>query len=232
MTDNMVVGREAWIVARKALLEEEKALTHAREALAAKRRGLPWVKLEKDYQFEGEKGPVSLAALFGPHRQLVIQHFMFGPDWEEGCPSCSFMADGYSQQLPHLAARDVAMVAVSRAPLTKLLAYRKRLGWLFPWVSSLGSDFNVDFQVSFPKDGNGVEQFYNYEPKIYDSEEMPGISTFYKNDAGEIFHTYSTFNRGLDDFIMAYRFLDIVPRGRDEEGLSDSMDWVKRRDKY
>jgi len=233
MTQHAIVDSATWIEARKVLLKEEKALTKAREALAEKRRQLPWTLVAKPYEFEGESGTCGLSDLFGDNSQLIVQHFMFGPDWEEGCPSCSFMADGYSQLQPHLDARDVTMVAVSRALLPKLLAYRKRLGWSFPWVSSLGSDFNFDFNVSFENEAheNGTA-VYNYRPTTFSSEEMPGISAFFKDEDGAIFHTYSCYARGLDEFIGTYRFLDAAPKGRDEGALPFPMAWVKRRDQY
>ncbi len=233
MAEHQIVDAEAWLVARRELLDAEKAMTQAREALAEQRRALPWTPVGKEYEFVGESGGCTLSELFDGKDQLIVQHFMFGPDWDEGCPSCSLMADGHNQNEPHLAARGVAFAAVSRAPIEKLLAYRERMGWQFPWVSSLGSDFNFDFHVSF--DGAESEQgdvFYNYRPSKFPSSEAPGISVFARDAAGKIFHTYSSYARGLDDFIMAYRFLDIVPKGRDEAALSHPMAWVRRHDQY
>jgi predicted dithiol-disulfide oxidoreductase (DUF899 family) len=231
--EHRLVGANEWLKARRLLLEEEKALTRAREALAERRRALPWIKIENAYEFFSESGKCSLGDLFQGKSQLIVQHFMFGPDWAEGCPSCSYMADSYGQMSHHLSARDVAFVAVSRAPLDRLLAYRDRMGWQFQWVSSLESGFNFDFNVSF--DDSAVkkgETIYNYRPSTFPSEEAPGVSVFFKDEAGTVFHTYSSYARGLDDFIMTYRFLDIVPKGRDEDAFAYPMEWVHRHDQY
>jgi predicted dithiol-disulfide oxidoreductase (DUF899 family) len=228
-----VVGREEWLAARKAHLDAEKQFTRARDALAAARRGLPWVKLEKDYVFEGPDGAETLADLFAGHDQLIVYHFMMGPDWEEGCPSCSYLADHFDGALHHLPARGVAMVAASRAPLASIEAYRRRMGWRFKWVSSLGSDFNFDYHVSHtPEEIASKQVAYNYTVGESPSAEMPGLSVFAKGDDGAVYHTYSSYGRGLDIFIGAYNLLDTVPKGRDEAGLPWSMAWVRRHDRY
>lgn len=232
MPDNRIVSREDWRAARTALLEREKEFTRARDALSKARRELPWEKVEKDYRFDTADGEKSLAELFGGRGQLIVQHFMFGPDWAEGCPSCSFWADGYDGFQIHLAHRDVAMVTVSRAPLEKLLAYRKRMGWTFEWVSSLRSDFNRDFNVSFtPAELESGKAEYNYAKRGFPSEEAPGISVFARTEQG-VFHTYSCYARGLDMMNAAYHYLDLVPKGRDEAGLPYSMAWLRRHDAY
>lgn len=233
MDDHPVVSRDEWLRARKDFLTKEKEFTRLRDELSAERRALPWVKVDKDYVFQGPDGTESLADLFGDKSQLVVYHFMFGPDWQEGCKNCSFCADNYDGVTGHLAHRDVSFVAVSRGPLDKLLAYRKRMGWGFKWVSSEGSDFNFDFQVSFTPDAMAKgEVYYNYHTTEFPSEEAPGLSVFYKNAAGEIFHTYSCYARGLDMLLGAYHFLDVVPKGRDEAGLNYSMEWIHRHDQY
>lgn len=228
-----IVSREAWLEARKALLDRERALTRERDALAAARRSLPWVEVTEDYRFESENGTVGLPDLFGGRSQLIVSHFMFGPDWEAGCPSCSFWADGYDPMVVHLAARDVAFAAVSRAPLASLLTYRDRMGWRFPWVSSLASRFNMDFGVSFDEDALAAGPVsYNYRETPMRGSEAPGLSTFCKDEAGRLFHTYSCYSRGLDAMNTAYQLLDIVPKGRDEQDLPFPMTWVRRRDEY
>jgi len=233
LTNHPVVSREQWLVKRKELLRKEKELTRLRDRLAAERRDLPRVRLERNYFFDAPGGKVSLADLFAGRRQLVIYHFMFGPDWQEGCPSCSYVSDHIDAALPHLAARDVTVTMVSRAPLAKLEAFKKRLGWHFNWVSSHGNDFNADFHVSFTKEEMAKGKVdYNYTQQEFPSEEAPGLSVFYKNAAGEIFHTYSTFGRGLDQLVGTYTILDLVPKGRDEDGLEFSMAWVRYHDRY
>ncbi len=234
MEPHKVVSHDEWIAARKAYLVEEKAFSHARDALARKRRELPWEKVEKNYSFDTPQGKKSLADLFGGKSQLIVYHFMLGPGWEAGCPSCSYLADHFDGAVVHLAQRDVSFVVVSRAPLGEIAAFQRRMGWRFKWVSSFGSDFNQDYQVSFtPQEKAGGKVFYNYEfIDSFPSEERPGASVFYKNDAGEIFHTYSTYGRGLDILIGTYHFLDLTPKGRDEEGLAWSMAWVRHHDRY
>jgi len=224
---------EQWLVKRKELLGKEKELTRLRDQLAAERRDLPWVRLERNYFFDAPGGKVSLADLFAGRRQLVIYHFMFGPDWQEGCPSCSYVSDHIDAALPHLAARDVTVTMVSRAPIGKIETFKKRMGWHFNWVSSHDTDFNADFHVSFTKEEMARGKVnYNYTEQEFPSEEAPGLSVFYKNAAGEIFHTYSSFGRGLDVLLGTYMILDLVPKGRDEDGLEFSMAWVRYHDRY
>jgi predicted dithiol-disulfide oxidoreductase (DUF899 family) len=233
MTPPRIVCQEEWLDARKAFLAKEKQFTRTRDELARQRRELPWVKVEKPYTFDAPEGRVSLADLFGGKGQLVVYHFMLGPDWEEGCPSCSFWADNYNGVDVHLAHRDTALVAVSRAPLAKIEAYKKRMGWTFRWVSSAGSDFNFDFGVSFDaaKRVEG-ERNYNYGSIAFNGEEAPGLSVLCRGEDGAIYHTYSTYARGLDMFNAAYQMLDLTAKGRDEAGLPWPMAWVKRHDRY
>lgn len=233
MQNHQVVSGEAWLAARKKLLAKEKEFTRLRDQLSEARRELPWQKVDKEYVFDGPNGKETLADLFDGRSQLVIYHFMYGPDWEEGCPSCSFWADNFNGIDIHLKHRDITMVAVSRAPLETLDAYKQRMGWNFKWVSSLASDFNFDFNVSFtPEEMEKGEMNYNYETRKFPSEEGPGISVFYKNEMGEVFHTYSCFARGLDMLNGAYHYMDLAPKGRDEEDLPYSMAWLSRRDQY
>ena len=231
-----IVSEKEWLAARKALLAKEKEFTQARDALSAERRTLPWVKVEKPYVFDTPQGKQTLADLFGGKRQLIIYHFMLGPGWEEGCSSCSYLADHFDGALIHLAHRDVAFVVVSRAPLPEIEAYKKRMGWRFPWVSSFGNDFNFDYHVSFSKDELAKgEIFYNYdviEDPQYQNDELPGASVFYKDTSGTVFHTYSAYARGLDILVGTYNFLDLVPKGRDEDELPWTMAWVRRHDEY
>jgi predicted dithiol-disulfide oxidoreductase (DUF899 family) len=233
MQPHKIVSHDEWIAARKAYLAEEKTFTRARDALSKKRRELPWEKVGKNYVFDTPDGKQSLADLFGGKSQLIVYHFMLGPGWEAGCPSCSFLADHFDGAAIHLAQRDVRFVVVSRAPLAEIETFKKRMGWKFKWVSSFGSDFNHDYQVSAsPEEKTVGKVFYNYEETTFPSEERPGASVFFKNAAGEVFHTYSTYGRGLDMFLGAYHFLDIAPKGRDEDGLAFSMAWVRHHDKY
>ena len=228
-----IVSREVWIAARKEHLAKEKEFTRLRDQLSELRRQLPWVKVDKEYVFEGPNGNESLSDLFEGRSQLIIYHFMFGPTWDEGCPSCSFLADHFGGSIVHLNHRDVTMVTVSRAPLEILEDYSKRMGWKFKWLSSLGSDFNYDYYVSFAGDGSeNYEVYYNYKIGKFPSDEAPGVSVFYKDKNGDIFHTYSSYARGLDMLIGAYHYLDLVPKGRDEAELSYSMAWVRRHDQY
>ncbi len=234
MNTNKQVSREDWIEARKALLAEEKQLTRARDALAQKRRELPWVKIGKPYFFEGPAGRMSLGDLFGDKSQLIIQHFMFGPDWEEGCVGCSFLADHADSANLHLQHHDVSVVVVARAPLAKLQAYKRRMDWKFLWVSSLGSDFNFDFHVSFTPEqiaqGRALVNYQFGDPGI---EEIGGHSCFYRDESGAIFHTYSAFARGDEGLIGAYGYLDMAPKGRNETGpRHDLGDWVRHHDRY
>jgi predicted dithiol-disulfide oxidoreductase (DUF899 family) len=233
MTQHAVVSKAEWIEARKAHLAREKEFTRLRDQLSAERRALPWVRVDKTYVFEGWQGKVTLAELFGGRRQLIVYHFMFGPGWEEGCPSCSFLADHIDGAAIHLAQRDVTLVAVSRAPWPRIEAFKKRMGWRFPWVSSHGTDFNFDCHVSFTKDqmAKGAVE-YNFAPREFPSEEAPGLSVFYKDEHGEVFHTYSAYARGLDLLVGAYNYLDLAPRGRDEGKLAFTMAWVRHHDRY
>jgi predicted dithiol-disulfide oxidoreductase (DUF899 family) len=228
-----IVSPEEWLLLRKELLRKEKELTRLRDQLNAERRGLPWVQVEKNYVFEAPGGKVTLADLFAGRSQLVIYHFMFGPDWKEGCPSCSFTSDHIDGTLAHLAARDVTIAMVSRAPLDKIEAFKRRMGWRFKWVSSYGSDFNTDFHVSFSKAEMAQGKVnYNYTMQEFPSEEAPGISVFYKDAGGDVFHTYSTYGRGVEPLVGTYMILDIVPRGRDEDDLGFTMEWVRHHDRY
>ena len=233
MQPHKTVSREEWIEARKALMAQEKELTRARDRLGEARRALPWVRIEKPYVFDSIEGRKGLADLFRGRPQLVVQHFMFAPDWDEGCKSCSFWADGFERIIPHLAARDTTLVAVSRAPLEKLTAFKRRMGWSFDWVSSAGCDFNYDYAVSFTQDQiKSGGKVYNFGTSGFGIEEAPGISVFYRDADGDIFHTYSCFARGLDMMNATYHYLDLTPLGRHEEGLPRPMDWVRLRDRY
>jgi len=231
--EHEVVSPKEWIASRKELLRKEKEFTKLRDELSRQRRELPWEKVEKQYAFEGPKGKEALADLFDGRSQLIVYHFMFGPGWEQGCPSCSFLADHIGGSLVHLANRDVTLVVVSRAPLAQIEAFKKRMGWGFRWVSSFGNDFNRDYHVSFTKEEMAKGKVpYNYDMVEFPSEEAPGASVFYKNNAGDIFHTYSAYARGLDILLGTYNYLDLVPKGRDEEGLAHTMSWVRHHDKY
>lgn len=233
MTDHKVVSQAEWVAARKELLAKEKEFTRQRDAVSAERRKLPWVKVEKNYVFDSAAGKKTLAELFGAKSQLIVYHFMLGPGWAEGCPSCSFLGDHFDGSLVHLAHRDVAFTAVSRAPLAEIQAFQKRMGWKFPWASSFESDFNFDYHVSFSQEELASGKvYYNYSETKFPSEEAPGLSVFCRDAAGTVFHTYSTYGRGLDIFLGAYNFLDHVPKGRDEEGLKNTMAWVRHHDKY
>ncbi len=233
MHHHKVVSREEWLEARKAHLAKEKEFTRLRDQLSRERRELPWVKVEKEYVFDGPDGEETLSDLFAGRSQLIIYHFMYGPDWEEGCLSCSFWADNFDGIVIHLNHRDISLVAVSRAPLAKLEAYKKRMGWSFKWLSSLGSDFNRDYHVSFTPDELAAgEVDYNFGLTRFPSAEAPGISVFYKNQDGEVFHTYSCYSRGLDMLNGAYHYMDLAPKGRDEDDLPYTMAWLRRRDQY
>lgn len=233
MQQPRIVGRDEWLAARKELLIKEKALTRARDALSAERRRLPMERVDKQYVFDAPGGRRTLAELFDGRSQLAVYHFMMGPDWDEGCPYCSFLADHIDGTLPHLAQRDVTLLAVSRAPLSRIEAFKRRMGWRFRWVSSDGNDFNRDYHVSFTKEEIASGQMdYNYDVREFPMEEAPGLSVFFKDPAGEIFHTYSTYARGGEPLIGAYNYLDLMPKGRDEEGLAFSMSWVRHHDRY
>jgi predicted dithiol-disulfide oxidoreductase (DUF899 family) len=228
---HQVVTRERWIEARRKLLDEEKAFTRARDELAALRRALPWEKVEKDYVFEGAEGKKTLSQLFDGRSQLIVYHFMFGPDWKAGCPHCSRWADSFDRIIVHLNQRDVTMVAISRAPYRRLAAYRKRMGWRFEWFSSGKSDFNFDYQASFtPEETARKRALFNYTVQDPGVSEREGISVFYKDAKKRIFHTYSTYARGIDMMSADYQYLDLVPKGRDEGGRGPY--WVRRHDEY
>ena len=230
MPDNKVVSHEEWLKARLELLAAEKEFTRQRDALTRRRMVLPWERAEKSYRFEGPNGALSLADLFAGHSQLIVYHFMFAPDWEEGCKSCS---DNFNSIPIHLNHRDVTFTAVSRAPFEKISAYKERMGWSFPWVSSHGSDFNFDYHVSFtPEEIAAGKAYYNYAVRPIDVSDEQGISVFYKNGRSEVFHTYSCHGRGIDMVNGAYQFLDLVPKGRDEDAFSFPMQWLRRHDQY
>jgi predicted dithiol-disulfide oxidoreductase (DUF899 family) len=242
MMKHQVVSPEAWLTLRKQLLEKEKALTRAREQLAEARRALPWERVEKAYVFDADSGPQSLSDLFRGRSQLIVYHFMFGPHAEVGCKSCAFWADNFNSAVPHLAQRDVTLVAVSRAPLAKLQAFKARLGWSFNWVSSGRNDFNFDLNASFrERDQASGKLIHNYAP--VPTSPVPGhskagewqhagVSVFCKDEAGAVFHTYSTYARGLDALNGTYQFLDLVPKGRDEASLPFPQSWVRFHDDY
>jgi predicted dithiol-disulfide oxidoreductase (DUF899 family) len=228
-----VASPAQWLAARKELLRKEKEFTRLRDEVSRQRRELPWEPVEKKYVFDAPGGRETLADLFDGRSQLIVYHFMLGPDWVEGCQSCSLLADHFDGSVPHLNARDVTLVVVSRAPLAQIEAFKKRMGWNFKWVSSYGTDFNYDYHVTFTKEEKAKgEVNYNYVMQNFPQDEAPGASVFYANEAGEVFHTYSTYGRGLDILVGAYNFLDMVSKGRDEEGLAFSMSWVRHHDKY
>jgi predicted dithiol-disulfide oxidoreductase (DUF899 family) len=233
MSAHAVVNREQWLAARLDLLDAEKELTRLQDRIARERRALPWLRIDKPYLFESLQGPRTLAGLFDGRRQLIVQHFMFGPGWQEGCKSCSYMADHHDGARPHLAQRDVSLIAVSRAPIAEIERFRQRMGWQFDWVSSHGSDFNYDFGVSFtPQQMASGAVHYNYRTQPFPSEEAPGISVFYRDDTGAIFHSYSTYGRGVEVMMGTYPLLDLTPKGRDEDGLAHTMEWVRHHDSY
>ena len=228
-----VVPKDQWLTQRKALLAREKELTHLRDQIARERRALPWTRIDKNYSFDAPEGRRTLADLFEGRRQLLVQHFMFAPGWEQGCSSCSFMADHSDGMTTHLAHRDVTFVAVSRATLTEIERFRQRMGWQFKWVSSHGTDFNRDFGVTFtPEEVAKGKLHYNYGEWPLAGEEWPGISAFYKDDAGNVFHTYSTYGRGVEVMMGTYALLDLMPKGRDERDTDYKMEWVRHHDRY
>ena len=231
---NKIVSSEEWLTARKELLAREKQFSKQRDELTKARLELPWEKVEKDYSFDSPDGKQSLADLFGECGQLIVYHFMFDPDWDEGCKACSLIADHYDPLIIHLKARDVSLVTVSRAPLKTLQPFQERMGWTFPWVSSFESDFNWDYHVSFTQEELDTGQaHYNYqEGAKFPVTEGPGISCFAKGEDGKVYHTYSTFARGLENFLGIYNLLDIVPKGRDEDNLPYGMAWIRHKDKY
>ena len=228
-----VVSRNEWLKARKTLLKKEKEFTILRDELSQERRNLPWIAVDKQYIFEGPKGKETLSELFDGRSQLIVYHFMFHPSWEAGCPSCSFWADNFSEIIVHLNERDVTMIVVSRAPYNKLAAYEKRLGWNFKWVSSYNTDFNFDYNISFkPEEIAKKEGMYNFIIQDPHSPEREGVSIFYKDPEGHIFHTYSAYARGIDMLNVAYHYLDLVPKGRDEASKEFPQFWVRRHDEY
>jgi predicted dithiol-disulfide oxidoreductase (DUF899 family) len=230
--DREIVSEAEWLVARKDLLTREKEFNRQRDALSAARRKLPMVKIDKEYVFDGPKAKETLSDLFDGRSQLIVYHFMLGPGWEEGCKSCSYLADHFDGANLHLPHRDVTFVVISRAPLDEIRPYQKRMGWRFKWLSSHGNDFNFEYHVSATEDDKAKKKmFYNYETAELMSDEMPGLSVFYKAGGGQIFHTYSTYARGLDILVGAYNLLDLTPLGRREE-KGEGMDWVRRHDQY
>jgi predicted dithiol-disulfide oxidoreductase (DUF899 family) len=230
MQRHKIVSREEWLAARQAHLVHEKELTRQTDRLAAERRELPWVKVDKDYVFDGPKGEQSLSQLFGTKSQLIIYHFMFGPDWQQGCPSCSYLADHIDGANLHLKHHDVSVVAVSRASWVKIEAFKKRMGWQFDWVSSGRNNFNFDYHVSFTEaDRARGKAYYNFAMRDYMFDELPGTSVFFKDTDGTIYHTYSSYARGGDILLGANNFLDLTPKGRNE---ADGMDWVRHHDRY
>jgi predicted dithiol-disulfide oxidoreductase (DUF899 family) len=233
MTTHSTVSRDKWLEARRDLLAAEKDLTRRSDQVAQLRRQLPWVRVDKAYTFEGPDGRVTLADLFDGRRQLLVQHFMLAPGWEQGCKSCSYMADHTDGMTAHLAQRDVTFVAISRAPYAEIDRFRRRMGWQFKWVSSYGTDFNYDFAVSFTPEEVAEGQInYNYGDWPLKGEEWPGVSVFYKDDTGNVFHTYSTYGRGVEVMMGTYRMLDLTPKGRDEQDLTFTMAWVRHHDRY
>jgi predicted dithiol-disulfide oxidoreductase (DUF899 family) len=233
MPPHRVVTRDEWLAARREHLAKEKEFTRLRDELSAARRDLPWVKVDQDYIFDGPNGKERLSDLFEGRHQLIVYHFMYGPDWEEGCPSCSFWADSYDRFIVHLNHRDISMVAISNSSTENLDAYRRRMGWSFKWLSSLENDFNRDYHVSFtPEEMDKGEMVYNYRKTSFPSSEGPGLSVFYREDDGSVYHTYSCYSRGLDMLNAAYHHMDLVPKGRDEGGLPHSMAWLRRHDQY
>ncbi|HXC27340.1 MAG TPA: thioredoxin family protein [Stellaceae bacterium] len=233
MEPHKIVSREEWLTERLNLLAEEKAFTRQRDRLSAKRRALPWVKVDKKYVFDAPEGKMTLADLFEGRSQLVVDHFMLAPGWGEGCVGCSFGADHIGNALVHLEHHDVTTAVVSRAPIAEIEAYKARMGWKFKWVSSYGSDFNYDYHVSFtPEDFAKGKVYYNYRMTEGGMEELPGLSVFFK-DGPEIFHTYSSYARGAEELLTTYMVLDLTPKGRNEMGPHRNlMDWVKRHDEY
>ena len=232
MTKHEVVSEQEWMAARIGLLAKEKEATRHHDELARMRHQLPWVRVSKDYTFTGSEGKKTLADLFDGRSQLLIYHFMFHPDWEEGCPSCSILGDHIGPSLPHLAAQDVTLAAVSRAPIEKLMSFQKRMGWKFPWVSSYGSSFNYDFHVSFrSEDYEQKKVYYNYKMQEFPNVEAPGTSAFVKENDGSIYHTYSTYGRGGEPMMNIYEWLDLAPKGRQEDGPFP-MSWVRHHDRY
>jgi predicted dithiol-disulfide oxidoreductase (DUF899 family) len=233
LKNHKIVSKNEWLTARSALLKNEKEFTVLRDKLSQQQRDMPWASVDKEYLFDGPNGKQTLSDLFDGRSQLIVYHFMYDPNWDAGCPSCSFWADNFNGIVVHLNQRDVTMIAVSRAPYTKIDEYKKRMGWNFKWVSSYNTDFNFDYHVSFkPEELSEKKAFYNYDLQDTHSPEREGISVFYKDTAGHVFHTYSAYARGIDTLNVAYQFLDLVPKGRDEAGHEFPQFWVRRHDEY
>jgi predicted dithiol-disulfide oxidoreductase (DUF899 family) len=231
ISDHEIVSPETWIARRKELLQKEKEFTRLGDQLSAEKRRLPWVRVEKPYVFDGPEGKETLSELFDGRTQLIVYHFMFGPEWEEGCVTCSLVADNIDGNVVHLAHRDVTLVVVSRARWPQIQAFQKRMGWRFKWVSSYRNDFNRDYRVSLTNE-EMTRDYYNYDSGGFPREEAPGISVFYKDATGNIFHTYSSYARGPEFLIGAYGYLDLVPKGRDEDALPYTMAWIRHHDRY
>lgn len=228
-----VVSPDRWLAERTRLLQREKELMQLHDQVARERRALPWVRVEKDYTFDTPQGPRKLGALFEGRRQLLVQHFMLGPGWEQGCPSCSYMADHTDGMTVHLAQRDIAFLAISRAPLAEIERFRARMGWQFRWVSAHGTDFNQDFAVSFSlEDVAKGAVYYNYAQRSFPASEAPGLSVFVKDDAGDVFHSYSTYGRGVEAMMGTYQMIDLTPMGRNERDVPNKMEWVRHHDRY
>jgi predicted dithiol-disulfide oxidoreductase (DUF899 family) len=233
LDNHRIVSKDEWLAARSALLKKEKEFTVLRDKLGQQQRDMPWVSVDKEYLFVGPNGKQTLSDLFDGRTQLIVYHFMYDPNWDAGCPSCSFWADNFNGIVVHLNQRDVTMIAVSRAPYSKIEEYKKRMGWNFKWVSSYDNDFNFDYHVSFtPLELSEKKAFYNYNLQDTHSPEREGVSVFYKDTAGRVFHTYSAYARGIDVLNVAYHYLDLVPKGRDEDGHEFSQFWVRRHDEY
>ncbi|HVR85445.1 MAG TPA: DUF899 domain-containing protein [Planctomycetota bacterium] len=231
--DHRIVSRKQWLKDRLAFLKKEKKFSKLGDQLAKQRRALPWVRVEKDYVFDGPGGPVPFAQLFGPQHQLIVYHFMFAPDWSAGCPHCSFWADHYDSLRHHLGRRDTAFTAISRAPIAQIESFKKRMGWMFSWVSSGQTSFNYDFNASFTDEQNRTgTSFFNFRKGNAGASDREGASVFYKDQDGAIYHTYSTFARGIDALNGTYHFLELTPKGRDEGGQEGPQDWVRHHDRY
>ena len=233
LDNHRIVSKDEWLAARRALLKKEKEFTLLRDKLGQQQRDMPWVLVDKKYLFDGPNGKQTLSDLFDGRSQLIVYHFMYDPNWDAGCPSCSFWADNFNGIVVHLNQRDVTMIAVSKAPYSKIGEYKKRMGWNFKWVSSYDNDFNFDYHVSFtPEELSKKKAFYNYNLQDTHSPEREGVSVFYKDTAGHVFHTYSAYARGIDVLNVAYHYLDLVPKGRDEDGHEFAQFWVRRHDEY
>ncbi len=233
LENHKIVSKNEWLAARSALLKKEKEFTVLRDKLSQQQRDMPWASVDKEYLFDGPNGKQTLSDLFDGRSQLIVYHFMYDPNWDAGCPSCSFWADNFNGIVVHLNQRDVTMIAVSRAPYTKIDEYKKRMGWNFKWVSSYNTDFNFDYHVSFtPEELSEKKALYNYDLQDTHSPEREGVSVFYKDTAGHVFHTYSAYARGIDTLNVAYHYLDLVPKGRDEADHEFPQFWVRRHDEY